>query len=657
MASMLDTALAHSHFVPRPCLDLPTQGRTGTAADERLRIDDWLTDPAQVGPWLADQWRAFLGAPRWRVLPAREIGLELVLILFQSPDRAPSDEPRAETRESDLAALLGADEDQLPSRTSIFAVRSRDRALLEPDYRRILPSIDGPDAARFVELARTGADEALREVLRGWRFRTVTGSAPFFLHRDAGAFGTAAEGFQNAARSLIQRARDYHGLHRVKATAALVHAPLREARLFRQARRTLLDGLDAGALRHLRRTGAAMDGRTYAYLVGCPDRRAWREQAVAAYPGLVSILLDERLEQVIDRGEPLTPWLAQRLRVPAGTVRHFKHVPARQLRWPLPAGYRDHRDLITTTAAMLAVTPTPRRPSTRAAWGELLRSALEIRPLHACFERLRHEAREAFESGPLRQFVRLALARRVAVLYPPGPRRANPWIGLGNVGDTFRAIFEYANDRGVPFERIDLALARLKVAEWVRIDVAWHEAVAEFEELGPLAGMALDENGGLTWPALAAPCRFGDLRLLPLVTAESLRAEGRSMKHCVASYAVRCLFERTHLFSIRDARGQRLATLEVDVVRDPTGRFRARLAQLRGPANAAPSTECINAAHLLLTTLGRLPQQQFRAVDDALLKRLARRTEIEAACEQPRRAYAVTRALPDQLLALLGHAR
>jgi hypothetical protein len=513
----------------------------------------------------------------------------------------------------------------------------------------------GASDERFLAAARAGTEDELRRALVQCEFRLVTGSGPFFFRRGLSPFGAGSDRFKRAARSIVDAIERTHGLHRVRAASARRHVACREARLFRSARRALFDLLDCDALRHLRRAGAAVDGGTYAFLVGNPRARRWREQAIEAYPGLVSHLLDDRLERVIDAGKPLTRWLAERLQAPPEAVRHFKRAPARALVSPLPRLQPDQSTVLAAAAAVLSLTPGPRRPKCRAEWRELLEATLEVAPLYGCFAFLRRPALEAFRHGSLRRFLRLPTERRDEVLRGTGVRSPRPCSGLREVVDTFRAILELADDRGVPCERIDLALAGLSIAEWVRVDQAWHDAVAEFDRVGP--GAELDENGSLKWPALAAELKFGDLWIVPLVTSGALRAEGRAMKHCVATYAGHCLLDRTHVFSIRDARGQRRATLQVDLVPEPDSRLRPKLVQSRGPANAAPDAECVKAGRHLMELLGRLPQSHFAALDDALRQRQARCIDLQDAWERPRRAYALTQALPEHILALLGEVR
>jgi hypothetical protein len=61
-------------------------------------------------------------------------------------------------------------------------------------------------------------------------------------------------------------------------------------------------------------------------------------------------------------------------------------------------------------------------------------------------------------------------------------------------------------------------------------------------------------------PTLTAP---NGVQLVPLTTSAELAEEGRVMRHCVGGYAQQCLSGGSHIFSVRDAKGLRLSTLQL----------------------------------------------------------------------------------------------
>ena len=76
-------------------------------------------------------------------------------------------------------------------------------------------------------------------------------------------------------------------------------------------------------------------------------------------------------------------------------------------------------------------------------------------------------------------------------------------------------------------------------------------------------------------------------QIVELVSSAELRAEGQSLRHCVASYARRCLWGSSQIWSVRRCAGsskvRSVATIEVDPQKDA-------IVQARGVRNGALST-------------------------------------------------------------------
>jgi hypothetical protein len=353
---------------------------------------------------------------------------------------------------------------------------------------------------------------------------------------------------------------------------------------------------------------------------------------------------------VIDGGRPLTDDLAHRLATAPEAVRHFRGVAARRIAMPLPRLETDHVMTLATAASLLTVLPSQRRPRTRDAWVELMHTALYLAPLHACLRRCGPTAAEAFREGSLRRFMRLSHERRMRVLLPLERPVRRPRMGLEGVGDAVDALERFMAERRIDRAQLAPALAYLPLLEWVRFNEAWHEAITEFDTVGH----ALDPHGRFAWPALLPECDIGDLRIVALTSVEALRDEGRALRHCVGAYVQRCLFDRTHIFSLRSAAGERLATIQVDAISGQDGTFGVQLVQQRGPSNRTPAEACVHAVQRLMPVLERLPQTHFQALEKARLERRARRADLQDAMDGPRDAYAMARALPGCLLAVLG---
>ncbi|MEM8909893.1 MAG: PcfJ domain-containing protein, partial [Bacteroidota bacterium] len=125
-----------------------------------------------------------------------------------------------------------------------------------------------------------------------------------------------------------------------------------------------------------------------------------------------------------------------------------------------------------------------------------------------------------------------------------------------------------------------------------RRSAVWYEAVnqrylAAMERRQQYDYPAFDDR--LHWEG--APYRgfkeeMGDItyQIVQLRSAKALRAEGKEMCHCVASYAWRCLNHRTSIWSLQRIKYsfcQSLVTIEVN--------RKGQIVQAKGKFNAAPS--------------------------------------------------------------------
>ena len=88
---------------------------------------------------------------------------------------------------------------------------------------------------------------------------------------------------------------------------------------------------------------------------------------------------------------------------------------------------------------------------------------------------------------------------------------------------------------------------------------------AQGSEIGKaLAGAG--ENDALTWPALTAPYKAPNgLTIQALTSNGALMLESEALNHCVGRgmYLPKCLYENTHILSVRDADGKARSTIEV----------------------------------------------------------------------------------------------
>ena len=102
----------------------------------------------------------------------------------------------------------------------------------------------------------------------------------------------------------------------------------------------------------------------------------------------------------------------------------------------------------------------------------------------------------------------------------------------------------------------------------------------------------------------------GGWQFVELTNSEALREEGDAMRHCVAGYDGDCHRGQSHIFSVRNAKGCRISTLELRPKRScrrqsgtQKGGWQYAIAQHRGVQNAAVSATCKTAAERFLKQL------------------------------------------------------
>ena len=110
----------------------------------------------------------------------------------------------------------------------------------------------------------------------------------------------------------------------------------------------------------------------------------------------------------------------------------------------------------------------------------------------------------------------------------------------------------------------------------------WHQEIWRRE-------MAEDENAA--WESLLGPLEMEGIKIKPLVTGLELYNEGREMRHCIVSYAQRCLEFGYRIFSLIEPDGRR-STLSLR----PSSSGVFVLDQHKGPENAPASRAAARAA-------------------------------------------------------------
>lgn len=231
-------------------------------------------------------------------------------------------------------------------------------------------------------------------------------------------------------------------------------------------------------------------------------------------------------------------------------------------------------------------------------------------------------------------------------------------VHLAHAPDAIQSVARVASAANTAPGPIAEGLAGVSTRELAEFSRRWHEAVVEYDRLGPSLVASQASGETLSWPALTDPVVCGERLAVPLATSRELAEEGKALDHCVATYISACLFTRAHLFSLRAPDGRRMSTAEVALEEDETGRLRATLRQHRAGSNAEPGPECRRAATVLVALLSEAAQgERGDAVERALQARLADQESLRERIrldESGRDRHGVTSALPARLLPLLA---
>ena len=368
--------------------------------------------------------------------------------------------------------------------------------------------------------------------------------------------------------------------------------------------------LDADVLAAVRTEGVAHIATYNHYRTGDDRQRRNRLQAAITHPRFSRALRNDwRLRRAVDQGAPLTEALAQHFQVRAATIRRTRNlaqdglgaaaltpvlksidalpdnaVPASPADWSVFLNlYQGLDTLARTTQADVGALAKPFAKGWRTgltALEDRLQSPLDI---DAVFE-LMHCT---YEYG-----VRPAVQ---AALTAAGSRLSAPLLA--------------------PATFFPLWFGRYGLQRLAEMAGKWRQAHGQFSIARLGARGRLPADATLTWPALlsARSSREG-LRVIELTSRHALELEGRRLKHCVASYAVKCLLADSSIFSIRDQHGQPLSTFEARV--PTTGS--AQLLQHHALANASPSAELDAVARRFVAhVLNGLPRETLAPAREA----------------------------------------
>lgn len=141
-----------------------------------------------------------------------------------------------------------------------------------------------------------------------------------------------------------------------------------------------------------------------------------------------------------------------------------------------------------------------------------------------------------------------------------------------------------------------LAWANRSQQHWHR-----HRPVQEAANVYRMGQRSLSWKSILDDPVFRLKVENREWILVELTTSEALLEEGGAMRHCVAGYDVDCHRGQSHIFSVRNASGDRVSTLELrPKQKTRKGIPQYVVAQNRGRENATVSASCRRAAEQFL---------------------------------------------------------
>ena len=177
-------------------------------------------------------------------------------------------------------------------------------------------------------------------------------------------------------------------------------------------------------------------------------------------------------------------------------------------------------------------------------------------------------------------------------------------------GSLYRGYLDVTKDMKSPAKRKEAVLA------WAnRSQQYWHRHRPQEENI-----FQISPRPALSWkPILDTPFRMDvsglQWQFVELTSSMALREEGDAMQHCVAGYDGDCHRGQSHIFSVRNAKGQRVSTLELC----PSKKTRKfghgySIKQNRGAQNAVVTTACRMAANQFLTMVNQSHRPEGRCL-------------------------------------------
>lgn len=378
-------------------------------------------------------------------------------------------------------------------------------------------------------------------------------------------------------------------------------APLDDTTLER-LRRAAAHAGDDGVLARVTAFEATLDAERLAV---CPAERPLRHaaydwlgllapvarrrmiDAVRVYPFLWTVFFTRAepstsaaamaLRECIANAEPLAPALAQALAAAPWQVRALQRAFAGGL---LTTGDVGSAGELMTLVRALDRLPPEHVPATRPGWLYLARAA----------ESTQHKGWLRCLAGV--GLDRLASGREI----PRAWRRFARMAGLRRALSDLRDLYAYAADYGEPVWLPPEHATDLRAV--VEAHDRWKAVI---DPLGASGAPAPAHLSGRWSPLLDAPVEVDGLVFHDLATVDALREDGFLMKHCIGSYAQLCEEKGSRIFSVRDAEGRRISTVQVHFLKGAW-----HVLQQRGKANTNAPAFAQRAATAFATRLNAL---------------------------------------------------
>lgn len=344
-----------------------------------------------------------------------------------------------------------------------------------------------------------------------------------------------------------------------------------------------------------------------------PDILTRRAQALALYGSLASALKQPAITDVIDRGEPLAPALAQHFGLMESELRAFRG--AREVRASIESwdDFAVAARRLKDYSVPLHEWPGAGQPDRPDAW----QNSPWLQSHNT------HLIRPDYLTGKDVGVQDAILALKDDLLRPLAAARLSLQASRSEVLVSFPRELEFP-ERLRPAADYRAFLAGLhraivgtrKPKAFQEAAALWHRRAAS---LSALRHEHRAERPG--WPALCSPWRSPDGRyeVVALTSAGDLVVEGNEMQHCVGGYYDVCRRGDTQILSLR-REGRRAATVEIKLESE-TDMPSLKVGQFKAVRNTRPDDDLHDALRAFLHDV----RAQSHPTNAATLARYRRR--------------------------------